>query len=1026
MRNNFKRFLGVAFVLIMALSVMTVGAFAAEETNVAKVGETEYATLAGAIKGAKVGETITLTADVTENVTLSKNLTIDGNGNKYTGKMTANAGINVTVKNVNFVNGGMDKKTTSTTGIYTFKDCTFDGEGKYAYPLRFYGANTITVEDCTVKDYMYSFLYLPSATLNASVKNVTVEDCPSYAVYFASGVTNATFENLTVKNSNNGFVINNVANRSFTINNCNMENVNTAINYSGGTYNINCTVNGVNDFGGATLSEFAALKLTEGATLTAPEGLAVSTDVEDSYVAYKNGVYSVEANTKVAAIGDAQYKTLADAIAAATKGATITLLADVNENVTLSKNLTINGNGNKYTGTMTVGSNLTITVKNVNFVNGGVSKSTKASNGNYTVKDCTFDGEGEYAYPLLFKGASTITVENCAVKDYLYGFLYVSSGTDKATVKNVTVENCPDYAVYFGSGVNTATFENLTVKNSGNGFVINNTANRSFTIKNCTMENVDTAINHANGTKTITCTANGVNDFGGAALSKYVKVKAAAQIGTKFYNSLMTAVADAKDGDVITLVSDIALANSDAKRISVDKYNWYTFIDVSDKAITIDLNGKVITATPSFDDVFYGVIAVSGTGNVTLKDSSEAKTGAINVTMAEGTKAYSLLTVDGDKSKLTINGGNYYIDKIEAGYSMIYVAQTGTGYVNGGNFVLGNAYSYEKQGAMVPWIFNTYANGKNFVEVKGGTYNVNPQNRWNEVKFPKGYVAYEDVDGVWKVARGPVIVKQPTDITIGYNKMAQFAPVIAGDNLTYTWYYKDTNTRWYTSTLTTATYDIKGLVSRDGRQVYCVATDSTGKSVTTEIATLHVVPNEELAIVSQPTVVEGTLNKTVSVALDVTGDALTYVWYYSDNGGKSYYKSSLTTETYDFILKEERMGRKVYCVITDAFGDTVKSDVITINAVQSVELKLNAALTYEAVAVGKTAKITLDVQGEGLTYTWYYSLPGKTTFYKSSITDSEYKLTLSADRVGRNVYCVITDAFGNSIQTETVTLYAAE
>ena len=78
----------------------------------------------------------------------------------------------------------------------------------------------------------------------------------------------------------------------------------------------------------------------------------------------------------------------------------------------------------------------------------------------------------------------------------------------------------------------------------------------------------------------------------------------------------------------------------------------------------------------------------------------------------------------------------------------------------------------------------------------------------------------------------------------------------------------------------------------------------------------------------------------------------------------------------------------------------------------------------ETLENSKTAKITLDVQGEGLKYTWYYSLPGKTTFYKSSIADSEYKITLSADRVGRNVYCVITDAFGNSVQTETITLYA--
>jgi hypothetical protein len=279
---------------------------------------------------------------------------------------------------------------------------------------------------------------------------------------------------------------------------------------------------------------------------------------------------------------------------------------------------------------------------------------------------------------------------------------------------------------------------------------------------------------------------------------------------------------------------------------------------------------------------------------------------------------------------------------------------------------------------------------------------------------------------MWDIVRGPVIIEQPTDITINYGKMAQFAPVIKGEGLTYTWYYKDAKTSWYKSSLTTATYDIKGTAARDGRQVYCVATDITGKSVKTGIATLTVVPNEKLAIVDQPTVVEGTLNKNVSVALDVTGDDLTYVWYYSDNGGKSYYKSSLTTATYDIVLKEERMGRQVYCVITDAFGEKETSKVITINAKQSVELKLLSAPVYEAAKIGETAKITLDVQGEGLKYTWYYSLPGKTTFYKSTITDSEYKVTLSEDRIGRQVYCVITDAFGNPITTEAVTLYAAE
>ena len=110
--------------------------------NVAKVGDTEYATLAEAISAASAGGTVELIADVTESVTLSKSVTIDGANFKYTGTMTVNKGLTVTVQNINFINGGIDKpsKQNSTTGTYTIKSCTFDGKGEYAYSLRFYGA----------------------------------------------------------------------------------------------------------------------------------------------------------------------------------------------------------------------------------------------------------------------------------------------------------------------------------------------------------------------------------------------------------------------------------------------------------------------------------------------------------------------------------------------------------------------------------------------------------------------------------------------------------------------------------------------------------------------------------------------------------------------------------------------------------------------------------------------------------------------------------------------------------------------
>lgn len=1219
MNRKIKRLLGLAIVLIMALAVMSVSALAADD--VAKIGNETYANLAAAIKAAKAGDTITFLADVTEDVTIGKKLTIDGADYTYTGKMTLKA--DTTINNVNF-----------------------DGKGYNGYAVETRGADYLTIEDCTAKNYGYGFVQLASATALTTVKDVTISNVNYGVKVDYSGAV--VLDNVDITANVAGVLNSNYGEKTITIKD-------SKINILG-TWTRNDVIKTNIVFEGEnTVDKFIidtnidVFKLAADATLATAASLEVTTDVEDSYVAYNNGVYTVVENAKAAEVNGKEYKTLAEAIKAATKGDTITLLSDVKESVTINKNLTIDGADKQYTGTMTAKADLTVTVKNVNFVNGGLdkSKANKSTTGSYTIKDCTFDGEGEYAYPLRFYGANSIAVENCTVKDYLYSFLYVPSAAKNVSVKNVTVENCPNYAVYFASGVNNATFENLTVKNSNNGFIINNTANRALTIKNCNMENVGTAINHTSGTKTITCTALGLNDFGGAAISQYVNI-AGAQVGN-IYGSLKATVDAAKDGDTVTVIGDMILSNADdisakvsgmypyisvidkeitidlnGKKItanpsldsrmlaifyagdngkltlkdsseaqtgtvdvtmaegteaysmfsalgsskmyiesgnySIDKveygqsmlyagqdkqmfvsggnfylgnaltkdpgngamqpwiynahgdgikvvvvtggtynvdpthyhgeahypycykvienenatysvvyapavvigdagyesltdavnaasdgdvitviedhelencdatiadYDMYAYMTVSDKKITIDLNGKTITANPSFDKRFYGVIVVNGTGDVTLTDSSADKTGAINVTAVEGTEIYSMLSTDGNKSKLTIEDGNYYIDKVDKGYSMIYIAQTGTGYVKGGNFVLGNAKTIEREGGvMAPWIFNTAGNGVNFVEVTGGRYNTDPTHHWDEVKFKRGYVTVQAEDGMWKLVRGPVIVEQPTDITIGYNKMAHFAPEIKGDGLTYKWYYKDANTSWNTSTLTTSTYDIKGIASRDGRQVYCVATDCTGKSVRTEIATLHVVPNEELAIVKQPKVVEGELNKNVSVALDVEGDGLTYVWYYSDNGGKSYYKSSLTTATYDIILKEERMGRKVYCIITDAFGDTVKSDVITINAVQSIELKVLSAPVYQAVAVGKTAKITLDVQGEGLKYTWYYSLPGKTTFYKSSIADSEYKITLSVDRVGRNVYCVITDAFGNSVQTETITLYA--
>jgi len=75
------------------------------------------------------------------------------------------------------------------------------------------------------------------------------------------------------------------------------------------------------------------------------------------------------------------------------------------------------------------------------------------------------------------------------------------------------------------------------------------------------------------------------------------------------------------------------------------------------------------------------------------------------------------------------------------------------------------------------------------------------------------------------------------------------------------------------------------------------------------------------------------------------------------------------------------------------------------------------------VAKGETAKVTVSAIGEGLTYKWYFKNAGASKFsYTSSFTGDSYSVKMDASRDGRQVYCVVTDKYGNSIQSNTVTL----
>lgn len=123
--------------------------------NVAKIGDKEYATLTDAINDAAEGATITLLGNVTEDITVNKNITIDG---KKTYKIIGNTKLeNGTLKNTT-LKPKDDDKTGSVLQIGSTAENTINMYGvtvEYSVVNRSGGSNVIagnnsniTIENC--------------------------------------------------------------------------------------------------------------------------------------------------------------------------------------------------------------------------------------------------------------------------------------------------------------------------------------------------------------------------------------------------------------------------------------------------------------------------------------------------------------------------------------------------------------------------------------------------------------------------------------------------------------------------------------------------------------------------------------------------------------------------------------------------------------------------------------------------------------------------------------------------------------
>ncbi|OUO14904.1 beta strand repeat-containing protein [Flavonifractor sp. An4] len=694
----------------------------------ARIGETGYVTLADAIAAAGDNDTITLLADVTEDVVVptGKNITLGLNKHKITNvadhTITVKIGATLAITGT----GTVDNVTHAKAAIWNEGTVTLDG-GAYTR-----SQETGTGPDVSGTNSYYNIVNHGTMTINSGVSvtqnggfSSMIEN--GYYSYnsgnassgYVAGV-NAVNPELTINGGTFSGGLNTVKNDDggkLTINDGTFTNTTqaTVLNWNiatiaGGTFTAgsgNCLLNGAFSTS-ASAQDLGQMTIT-GGSFTSPEGTACivnyltdslpeisggtfsekpdDTYLVDGYAPEQNdeGDWVVVEENFVAEIVDGQkYESLIEAVEAATAGQTVKLLADVelkpieNQDYALlidnGQSMTLDLNGHKITATLdnTEGFDL---IKNYGELtitdtsegkggsievteNGSAEKSRTSviyngySSGKFTLEAGTLKLTGSEGSkkPLsgVYSSGTTMVMNGGAIEvrrlnsysEYskawdVYGIYNSNNCQTTVNGGKITVENQGRYNSAYG--INNAS-GTVSIHGDPNTPYIEANAFDDGTWYEHTLTGKITLYGGKYNMQTGTATGWIENENNITIAEGYEKklngnrtvsiVKSpVAQIGSTKYDTLEEALKEAKSGDTIKLLQNVALTD----RVIISKN------------ITLNLNDKTISSTAD-----YAFIVNTGS-SFTLENGtlSASKNGVFGLTSSTVTLA----------SDATINAG---------------------------------------------------------------------------------------------------------------------------------------------------------------------------------------------------------------------------------------------------------------------------------------------------------------------------------------------------------------------------------
>ena len=180
-------------------------------------------------------------------------------------------------------------------------------------------------------------------------------------------------------------------------------------------------------------------------------------------------------------------------------------------------------------------------------------------------------------------------------------------------------------------------------------------------------------------------------------------------------------------------------------------------------------------------------------------------------------------------------------------------------------------------------------------------------------------------------------------------------------------------------------------------------------------------PIANAEIVKQPENPRGIVGERVTVSVEATGDGLSYQWYVRKSETAPWELSSCTKASNSTKLTKSANGRQLYVVVTDKYGYSVSSEIVTITVIPAPKITEQPA-DVTGIA-GERVSLKVVAEGEGLTYQWYVRASENEEWKLSRCRTAENTTKLNDSADGRQLYVVVTDEYGQSVESNVATLH---